>query len=85
MIWIAHAYLARLEVNVLRWNATKVQQLTPLELWLFIVGRVLAGFGLGILAMQYWPQVFAYIGSPAALAGVACIVVALKGFRRRHA
>jgi hypothetical protein len=70
-------------MNVFRWNAAKVQQLTPLELWLFIVGRVLAGFGVGVLAMQYWPQVFAHVGLPAALTGVLCIAIALKGFRRR--
>lgn len=70
-------------MNVLRWNAAKVQQLTPLELWMFIVGRVLAGFGVGVLAMQYWPPIFAHVGLPAAFAGVLFIVIALKGFRRR--
>ena len=68
---------------MLGWNAAKVKQLTPLEIWLFIAGRVLAGFGVGILAMRYWPQIFAHVGWPSALAGVACVVVALKGLRRR--
>jgi hypothetical protein len=36
-----------------------------------IVGRVLAGFGLGVLPVRYFPQAFIPLGIPA-LFGVAC-------------
>jgi hypothetical protein len=35
---------------MLEWNKAKVRNPTGAEIWLMIVGRVLAGFGLGILA-----------------------------------
>jgi hypothetical protein len=30
---------------MLNWNAAKVKRLTGMELWLFIIARVLIGFG----------------------------------------
>lgn len=33
---------------MLDWNRSRVQNLTGTEIWLFIVGRVLVGFGLGV-------------------------------------
>ncbi len=35
---------------MLEWNRAKVKNLTGFEIWLMIVGRVLAGFGFGVLA-----------------------------------
>jgi hypothetical protein len=36
-------------------NRSRVQNLTGLEVWFFILGRVLLAFGLGVLAMAYVP------------------------------
>jgi hypothetical protein len=33
---------------MLTWNRRKVQNLSPVEIWLFIVGRVLAALGVGM-------------------------------------
>ncbi len=38
-------------------NAVRVKNLTGMEIWLFIIARVLAGFGLGVLGMRYFPQI----------------------------
>jgi len=43
--------------QMLKWNAAKVKNLTGVEIWLFIIARVFVGFGLGVLATQYFPQV----------------------------
>jgi hypothetical protein len=42
---------------MLEWNRAKVKNLTGFEIWLMIVGRVLAGFGFGVLAVRYIPQI----------------------------
>ena len=34
---------------MLAWNQLQVQKLSPGEIWLFILGRVLLALGLGIL------------------------------------
>ena len=44
---------------MLKWNATKVKGLTGTEIWPFIIARVLIAFGLGVLAVQHFPQVAA--------------------------
>jgi hypothetical protein len=67
---------------MLAWNQRKVRQLTPLEIWLFIVGRGLAAFGLGIVAMRQFPNAVGPLGWPIAIAGVILLVVAGKGMMR---
>ena len=68
---------------MLAWNQRKVRQLTPGEIWLFIIGRVLLAFALGALAMRYYPAATGALALPAAAAGVACLLLAAKGLARR--
>jgi Na+/melibiose symporter-like transporter len=67
---------------VLTANHRRVQRLTPTEVWLFIVGRVLAAFGVGILFARYQPRLAGSLAWPAVVAGVLCLVVAARGLRR---
>ena len=69
---------------MLAWNQRKLRQLSPVEIWLFIVGRVLIGFGIGVLAVRLWPDVVGGLGWPAVAAGFACLLVAAKGFPRQE-
>ena len=55
---------------MLEWNKAKLRNLTGTEIWLMIVGRVLAGFGLGTLAVRNFPQVFTPLGFPVLLLGM---------------
>jgi hypothetical protein len=68
-------------------NRARVTNLTGLEIWLFIVGRVLVGFGLGILVIRYWPQIFTQVGTPAIVVGFLLMTIAAKGLpaNNRHA
>ena len=66
-------------------NRSRVQNLTGLEIWLFIIGRVLVGFGLGVIAVLYLPQVFAKFGVPAIILGLLILIAASRGlFRKRN-
>lgn len=67
---------------MLSWNQRKVQQLSGTEIWLFIVGRVLAAFGVGVLAPSYFPD-SRLLGWPAVAAGVLFLLVAAKGLKRK--
>jgi hypothetical protein len=51
--------------------------------WLTVLGRVLAAFGLGVLAMRYYPGVAAPLGLPAAVAGVLALLIAPRVRPRR--
>ncbi len=51
-------------MRVLNWNAAKVKNLNRMEVWLFIIARVLVGFGLGVLAVRYFPEIAARLGLP---------------------
>lgn len=64
-------------------NRRRVQNLTPWEIWGFIAGRVFMSFGLGVLAMQYFPDVAASIAVPSLVLGFICLVFAAKGLRRK--
>jgi hypothetical protein len=65
-------------------NKTRLQNLTGIEIWLFIIGRVLVAFGIGILAMLYFPSDASAIAWPAILIGIAILLVASRGlFRKR--
>jgi len=44
---------AKGSVSMPNWNQKKVQNLTGTEIWLFILGRVLVAFAIGILITQY--------------------------------
>jgi protein-S-isoprenylcysteine O-methyltransferase Ste14 len=70
-------------MRFLNWNQKKVQNLTPWEIWGFIAGRVLMSFGLGVLAMQSWPQIAGFLGIPSLAIGLALLVFAAKGLRRK--
>lgn len=67
---------------MLSWNQRKVQQLSPSEIWLFIVGRVLTAFGIGIVLPTYFPQA-GVLGWPALLVGAALLIWAAKGLTRK--
>jgi hypothetical protein len=67
---------------MLEWNRSKVRNLTGAEIWLMIIGRVLAGFGLGVLAVRYFPQVANPLGIPTLVVGMLLLLIAAKGFFR---
>jgi len=67
---------------MLKWNAAKVKNFTGTEIWLFIIARMLIGFGLGVLAVRYFPQVANALGIPALIAGMILFLIAAKGFFR---
>ena len=69
-------------MKLLEANARRVQNLSPIGIWLFIIGRVLAAFGLGILAMAYFPSYAFPAGVPLVLAGVIALAVAFTGLGR---
>ena len=64
-------------------NRRRVQQLTGLEIWLFIIGRVLVAFGAGVLAMIYFPSVASGLAWPALVLGTLIFLVASRGLLRR--
>jgi len=64
-------------------NRSRVQNLTGLEIWFFILGRVLLAFGLGILAMAYAPSLASVTVWPAIGAGVILLVLASRGMFRK--
>jgi hypothetical protein len=45
------------------------------------------GFGLGILVIRYWPQIFTQVGTPAIVVGFLLMTIAAKGLpaNNRHA
>jgi hypothetical protein len=59
---------------MLKWNAAKVKNFTGIEIWLFIIARMLIGFGLGVLAVRYFPQVANPLGIPALIVGIDSIL-----------
>jgi hypothetical protein len=68
---------------MLDWNAGKVRNLTGAEIWLFIIGRALAAFGVGVLSVRYYPHVAEPLGLPTIVIGLLLLVVAGKGIFRR--
>ncbi len=67
---------------MLNWNKRKVASLTGMEIWLFIVGRVLIGFGIGGMGVHYYPQIAGPLGLPALVVGSVLLLVAAKGLFR---
>jgi hypothetical protein len=70
-------------MSLLEWNRKKVQNLSASEIWIFILGRALMSFGVGVVAMQYWPTKVAWSGIPAIVVGLALFVIAAKGLTRK--
>jgi uncharacterized protein involved in response to NO len=68
---------------MLKWNATRVRRLTGTEIWMFIVARVLIGFGLGALAVHYFPAVASTLGVPALGLGALLFAIASIGLFRQ--
>jgi len=62
-----------------------VRQLTGVQMWLVTAGRVLAAFGLGVIAAIRYPDVVGRLGLPAAIAGVVCLLLGATGLGRRGA
>jgi hypothetical protein len=69
---------------ILNWNAEKVKNLTGMEIWLFIIGRLLFGFGVGVVGAHDFPEIVGPLGFPALLVGLLLSVVAAKGFWRSN-
>jgi hypothetical protein len=67
---------------MLNWNAGKVKNLTGAEIWLFIISRVLIGFGVGVLSVRYYPRIAEPLGLPAIVVGLFLFVFAAKGMFR---
>ena len=68
---------------MLNWNAERVKTLTGAEIWLFIIGRGLAAFGVGVLSVRYYPQIADPLGLPTIVVGLLLLLVAAKGMFRR--
>jgi hypothetical protein len=64
-------------------NRSRVQNLTGLEIWFFILGRVLLAFGFGVLAMIYVPAIASVAAWPALGAGIILLVLASRGMFRK--
>lgn len=64
-------------------NRLRVQNLSGLELWFFIVGRVLVSAGLGVLAMAYFPTLARPLAWPAVVAGAVLLLLASRGLARK--
>jgi hypothetical protein len=68
---------------MLNWNAQKVKNLSGAEIWLFIIGRVLIGFGAGAIFARFYPQIGYTVGLPVLVIGVVLLLVASKGMGRK--
>ncbi len=76
-------FAAREYMSLLKNNHRRFQNLTPLEIWGFIVGRVLVAFGVGILAMQYFPQYAVWLSLPCVVVGALLFVLSTRGLARK--
>lgn len=66
-------------------NRKRVQRLTGIEIWAFIVARVLLGFALGVFAVVHFPRIAAHLAWPALILGTVLFLVATKGLLRHGA
>lgn len=71
-------------MGILDVNAGRVKHLTGAEIWLFIVARVLIGFGIGVVGERYFPTIIEPLGIPAVIVGLVLFFVAAKGLRRAN-
>jgi hypothetical protein len=70
-------------MRFLNWNHKKVQNLTPWEIWMFIAGRVFMSFGIGVLAMRFYPQSVSWSGFSTFILGIVLLGMATKGLLRK--
>lgn len=63
-------------------NRSRVRRLTGLEIWFFIVGRVLVALGVGALAMAYYPSISSTLAWPAVVIGTVILLLGFRGLRR---
>jgi hypothetical protein len=70
-------------MRFLNWNQKKVQNLTPWEIWMFVAGRVFMSFGIGVLAMKYYPQMVSWSGIPTLVFGIILLAFAARGLTRK--
>lgn len=70
-------------MGLLKWNQKKVQNLRPIEIWMFIAGRVLVGFGLGALVIQIFPNWANLLTLPPLILGIILLLLASKGLLRK--
>jgi hypothetical protein len=68
---------------VLAWNQRQVRKLAPIEIWLFIIGRVLIGLGAGMAVAFYLPSFSRAAAVPLIALGVICLLAASRGLFRR--
>jgi hypothetical protein len=64
---------------MLNWNKRMVQNLSPLEIGMFIVGRVLLGFGVGAWVMYLFPALALSLIFPPIILGILLSACAAKG------
>lgn len=69
-------------MKFLNWNRRKVQNLTAWEIWMFVAGRVFMSFGIGVVAMRYYPESIAPFGFPTLAIGLLLLAFASKGMVR---
>jgi hypothetical protein len=69
--------------GMLNWNREKVRNLTAVEIWLFILGRVLAAFAIGIIVEEYFPFIARPIAFPVLAVGLILFAIAAKGLFRK--
>lgn len=65
-------------------NRQRVQNLSGVEIWLFIAARVLLGFAAGVLAMTYFPTFASVLAWPALVGGGVFFLFATKGLLRNR-
>lgn len=65
------------------WSLQKVKNLTFGEIWLFLVARVLIGFGAGAYLERYFPQIIDRLAIPVLAVGAILFLIAGKGYFRK--
>jgi hypothetical protein len=70
-------------MGLLKWNQRKVRQMSPGELWMFIIGRGLVALGLGILLAEYFPLAGRYLAVPFIVVGLVVLLVGARVFFRQ--
>jgi hypothetical protein len=68
---------------MLETNRSRVRNLTGLEIWLFIVGRALMAFGLGVLTTACFPAFASYAMWPSIGIGFVLLLLASRGLFRK--
>jgi hypothetical protein len=58
--------------------------MSPGEIYMFIVGRVLVALGLGIVVERYFPVLASYLMWPLFIVGLVLLLVGSRVFFRRR-